>query len=86
VVSLAHLIPRGGGSESHLERAGVAVLTVGDLIDRLLDDEPAVVVAAAEHLSRRWTRPTLAPPEILDLLAAHPSMRRAADRLRDLID
>lgn len=71
---------------SRLEAAGIEVLTTGDLIERLLDEEPGIVVAAVEHLSRRWIRPTRTVAEILDLLAAHPSMGRAVDRLRNLTD
>lgn len=71
---------------SLLEAAGIEVLTTGDLIERLLDEEAGIVVAAVEHLSRRWIRPTRTVAEILDLLAAHPSMGTAVDRLPNLTD
>jgi hypothetical protein len=66
--------------------AGIEVLSTGDLIERLLDEEAGIVVAAIERLSRRWIRPTRTMAEILDLLAAHPSMGRAVDRLGNLTD
>lgn len=71
---------------SMLDEAGIEVLTSGDLIGRLLDTEAGIVVAAVEHLSRRWTRPARTVGEILDLLAVHPRMGNVIDRLRDLTD
>lgn len=71
---------------SLLEAAGVEVLTTDDLIERLLDEQAGIVVAAVEHLSRRWIRPNRTVAEILDLLAAHPSIGRVVDGLRDLTD
>lgn len=71
---------------SMLDAAGIEVLTTGDLIGRVLDTEAGVVVSAIEHLSRRWTRPARTVAEILELLAAHPTMGPAVERLRDLTD
>ena len=71
---------------SMLEAAGIEVLTTGDLIARLLDMDAGVVVSAVEHLSRRWTRPARSVAEILELLAVHPTMGHAVDRLRNLTD
>jgi predicted nucleic acid-binding protein len=69
-----------------LDAAGIKVQTPGEFIERLLDDEPAIVVAAIDHLSRRWTRPALTASQVLDLLARQPTMSRAVQRLRDLMD
>lgn len=68
-----------------LDRAGVTVITPGQLVEGLLDEEAAIVVAAVEHLARRWKRPPRSVAEILDLLARHPSMGPAVGRLRDLM-
>ena len=69
-----------------LEKAGIEVLATADLIGRLLDAEAGVVVAAVEHMSRRWTRPARSAPGILDLLAVDPQMVDVVDRLRRLTD
>lgn len=71
---------------SMLEKAGIEILTTGDLIGRLLDTEAGVVVSAIEHLSRRWMAPARIVTEILELLAAHPTMGPAVERLRELTD
>ena len=69
-----------------LDAAGIKVISPGELVEGLLGEEPAVVIAAIEHLSRRWTRPTRTTSEIFDLLARHPTMGRAIDALRALMD
>lgn len=69
-----------------LDADGIKVISPGELIEGLLVEEPGVVVAAVDHLSHRWTRPIRTTSEVLDLLARHPTMGRAIDALRTLMD
>ena len=73
-------------SSTMLDEAGIKVLTPGEFIEGLLDEEAGIVIAAVEHLSQRWTRPTRSISEILDLLTRHPTMGQVIDRLRSQID
>jgi predicted nucleic acid-binding protein len=68
---------------SVLRKADVEVLTPGEFVNRILDEFPDVVARAIGHMVDRWTKPSRTTAEIIDLLAAHPSM---ADPMRSLRD
>ena len=56
------------------------ILTPGGFINRIFNEIPDVVAGAISHIADRWTKPSRTTDEIIDLLAAHPSM---ADANRD---
>jgi hypothetical protein len=68
-----------------LSEAGIKIITPGDLVESLLDEEPSIVVTAIEHLCRRWNNPNRSVSEILDLIERHPTMSNAVGRLRDQV-
>lgn len=69
-----------------LPQAGVAVLTPGALVERLLDATPEVVVLAVRHLAQRWENPLRTTVEVTDTLAVHPSMSAPMRSLRDILE
>jgi len=67
-----------------LDQAGVAVMTPGDLVERVLDEAPELVGYAVRRIASRWVNPPRSPVEVIDLLATHPTMARAMRRARAL--
>ncbi len=68
-----------------LRAAAIEILTPGELVLRLVDEVPDVVVAAVRALSDRWKNPARSPEEILELLSVHPSVAAPMARLRPLL-
>ena len=66
-----------------LREADVKILTPGTLVTRLLHETPEVVLQAVGHMADRWSNPPRTPDEIVQLLAAHPTMREAMSLLRE---
>lgn len=66
-----------------LRDAGIEILTPGAIIGHLLDEVPDVVEQAVEHIANRWVDPVMAPCEIVDLLAVHPTMKEPMAALRE---
>lgn len=58
------------------------VSSPGAFITELEHLEPSITLHAVRQLANRWTNPPRSPAEILDLLAAHPTMRTPISRLR----
>jgi predicted nucleic acid-binding protein len=69
-----------------LREKQVEILAPGELVQRLLDDVPEVVVMAVDRLASRWKNPPRSPAEIVDLLSAHPSMAAPMAQVRSLLD
>lgn len=67
-----------------LDEAGIAVVTPGQLVERVLDDAPEVVQQAVRRIATRWINPPHSLPEVLDILATHPTMAEAMSRARTL--
>lgn len=71
---------------SHLlVEAGIGLLTPGELIGQVLDEEPELVAHAVRRIARRWTKPPRSPAEVVSLLAAHPTMADAMNRTLALL-
>lgn len=65
-----------------LGKAGVIVLTPGELVDKVLQEAPELVVHAIRRISSRWKKPPRSPVEVVDRLAAHPTLADAMRRVR----
>lgn len=68
-----------------LDQAGIAVLTPGRLVEKILDEAPELVEHAVRRIANRWTNPRRSPAEVVDLLARHPTMATAMRRARPLL-
>lgn len=68
-----------------LREAAIDVVTPGRFLDALMDEVPDLAVSAVTHLASRWANPSRTVEEIVDLLAAHPSMAAPMGRLRALV-
>jgi hypothetical protein len=71
---------------SALRDAAIEVVTPGQLLEALLDDDPYLVVMAVRHLAARWKNPSRTPEEIVRLLAVHPSMESPMTTLLSHLD
>ncbi|HUP70411.1 MAG TPA: PIN domain-containing protein [Acidimicrobiales bacterium] len=65
-----------------LDEAGIAVLTPGRLVEQVLGEGPEVLAHALRRIAARWTNPPRSPVELLDVLAAHPTMKRPMRQAR----
>jgi len=65
--------------------AGIEIMTPGQLLGDLIEDVPGVVVMAVSHMAGRWQNPEHTTSEIVDLLAAHPSMTSPMSSLQSLV-
>ncbi len=61
--------------KTSLQRHRIAILTLGDLTQSVIDADPLLVPVALDQLSRRWRSPSHTVSEIIDLLAKHPTMQ-----------
>ncbi len=68
-----------------LDEADIAVVTPGELIERILDEAPELVEYAVRRIAQRWSNPPRSPVEIAELLARHPTMTTAMRRARPLL-
>lgn len=72
--------------ESRVLDAGVAILTPGALVGRVLDEFPEIVARAVGHMADRWINPPRTAIEIAELLAAHPTMATPMAALRERLE
>jgi predicted nucleic acid-binding protein len=75
----------GDFESSVLRNANVEILTPGVFVNRMFSEFPDVVARSIGHLADRWTRPSRTTLEIIELLAAHPSMADPMGALRDYL-
>jgi predicted nucleic acid-binding protein len=68
-----------------LDEADVAVITPGQLVERVLDEAPELIGYALRRMSPRWTNPPRSAAEVAELLAGHPTMAAAMGRTRALV-
>ena len=68
-----------------LDTADVAVITPGQLVERVLDEAPELIGYAVQRMSSRWTNPPRSPADVVELLAGHPTMVAAMGRTRALL-
>jgi predicted nucleic acid-binding protein len=57
---------------------GIKVLSSGQLIVKINDEDPELIDAALQSMSKRWRNPPRTPLEILQMLSVHPTMQDAA--------
>jgi predicted nucleic acid-binding protein len=69
-----------------LRDVGVAILTPGALVGRVLDEFPEIVARAVGHMADRWINPPRTAIEIAELLAAHPTMATPMAALRERLE
>ena len=68
-----------------LREADVAVVTPGQLVERVLDEAPELVGYAVRRMSSRWTNPPRSATEVVEILAGHPTMAAVMARTRTLV-
>lgn len=68
-----------------LDAADVAVITPGQLVERVLDEAPELIGYAVRRMSSRWTNPPRSAAETVELLPGHPTMAAAMGRTRALV-
>jgi predicted nucleic acid-binding protein len=68
-----------------LDEADVAVVTPGQLVERVLDEAPELIGYAVRRMSSRWTNPPRSAVEVVELLAGHPTMAAVMGRIRALV-
>jgi len=68
-----------------LDAADVAVITPGQLVERVLDEAPELIGYAVRRMSSRWTNPPRSAAEEVELLAGHPTMAAVMGRTRALL-
>jgi predicted nucleic acid-binding protein len=57
---------------------GIQVLTSGQLIVEINDEDPGLIDTALQSMSKRWRNPPRTVREILQMLSVHPTMQEAA--------
>ena len=57
-----------------LRHRNIAIVTLGEFTQTLIDKDNRLVEAALEQLARRWQNPPHTIDQIIDLLSNHPTM------------
>ena len=69
-----------------LRHRKIAIVTLGEFTQTLIENDTHLVKAALEQLARRWQNPPHTMDQIIDLLSNHPTMNGRLAQYRHAAD